>query len=87
MIQLGTRDIVCVVHVSVWLFQEVVLQSQRPTDGQPVSIKIKLVRVLPLAACVQQMNVLFRKWVLLKLGSHSVFKAVSLDFQNSCAQV
>ena len=41
--------------------QETVLHSTRPTDGQDVTIRVKLVKVLPHAACSQLYNVVFRR--------------------------
>lgn len=41
--------------------QETVINTNRPTDGEAVTIKIRLVKVLPPEQCIQLYNVLFRK--------------------------
>jgi len=40
-----------------------VLHSTRPTDGEDITIRVKLVKVLPHASCAQLYNVVFRRYV------------------------
>lgn len=50
---------VCILHS---VSQETVLKSVRHSDGQEITIRIQLVKVLPPAACRQLYNVVFRRF-------------------------
>ncbi|KAI0210741.1 Piwi-like protein 2 [Lamellibrachia satsuma] len=50
-----------ILFLSKKLPNETVLHSKRPTDGEDITIRVKLVKVLPHASCAQLYNVVFRR--------------------------
>ena len=48
-------------NVNLHLLQEMVFKGRRPTDGIEVTVRVKLVKVLPHSGCVQLFNIMFRK--------------------------